>query len=112
MGCRALVQSARYCPTHEALTRKAADAKRGSAHERGYGKRWQSASKGFLRQHPLCVRCKDQGTTAAAQVVDHIKPHRGDMTLFWDRSNWQPLCKRCHDIKTATEDGGWGKGGA
>jgi len=47
----------------------------------------------------------------AATVVDHIKPHRGDKTLFWERSNWQALCKQCHDIKTAKEDGGFGNGG-
>ncbi|WP_338153338.1 hypothetical protein [Pseudophaeobacter leonis] len=23
--------------------------------------------------------------------------HRGDMRLFWDRSNWQPLCTSCHN---------------
>ena len=26
------------------------------------------------------------------------------MKLFWDRDNWQPLCKQCHDKKTARED--------
>ncbi|MGI6721758.1 MAG: HNH endonuclease [Anaerovoracaceae bacterium] len=33
-------------------------------------------------------------------------PHRGDQKLFWDRSNWQSLCKSCHDSKTMTEDRG------
>ena len=37
-------------------------------------------------------------------VVDHIVPHRGDQKLFWDKSNWQPLCKACHDRKTWRED--------
>jgi len=41
-------------------------------------------------------------------VVDHIVPHRGDRALFWDTSNWQPLCKPHHDAKTAREDGGFG----
>ncbi|WP_456243258.1 HNH endonuclease [Thermacetogenium phaeum] len=36
-------------------------------------------------------------------------PHKGDRQLFWDESNWQALCKPCHDSKTAREDGGWGK---
>jgi 5-methylcytosine-specific restriction protein A len=40
-----------------------------------------------------------------ATVVDHIIPHRGDPTLFWDESNWQPLCKKCHDQKTRNEEG-------
>lgn len=33
----------------------------------------------------------------AATVVDHIVPHGGDLKLFWDVKNWQPLCKKCHD---------------
>lgn len=37
-------------------------------------------------------------------MTDHIIPHRGDKRLFWDRSNWQPMCDRCHNIKRATED--------
>ena len=109
MGCRELVQSNRYCPTHQSLSRQKADQQRGSAHERGYGKRWQAASKGFLRSHPLCARCSIATQVVPAQVVDHIIPHRGDMQVFWDRNNWQPLCKRCHDSKTAREDGGFGR---
>ena len=30
--------------------------------------------------------------------------HRGDQELFWDMTNWQSLCKGCHDQKTFTED--------
>lgn len=42
----------------------------------------------------------------AAVVVDHIIPHRGDFDfLFWEStSNWQPLCKSCHDEKTGSVD--------
>jgi 5-methylcytosine-specific restriction enzyme A len=41
-------------------------------------------------------------------VVDHITPHRGDERLFWDTANHQAMAKRCHDPKTAREDGGFG----
>lgn len=44
------------------------------------------------------------GRLTQATVVDHIVPHRGDQKLFWDESNWQPLCKPCHDKKTWNED--------
>lgn len=27
---------------------------------------------------------------------------------FWSVANWQALCKRHHDAKTAAEDGGFG----
>ena len=79
-----------------------------AAHKRLYGYKWQQASKGFLRKHPLCVFCERRGRTTLAEVVDHVEPHQGDRALFWDRSNWQALCKECHDRKTAREDGGFG----
>jgi 5-methylcytosine-specific restriction protein A len=41
--------------------------------------------------------------------VDHRVPHRrGDLALFWDRTNWCAMSKPCHDAKTAREDGGFG----
>lgn len=103
-------------PTHrprgwrsEGERKREVDQRRGSAAARGYGRRWQKAREGYLRKHPLCIRCKRAGFITAATVVDHIRPHRGDSQLFWDSSNWQPLCKRCHDRKTAASDGGFGR---
>ena len=43
-----------------------------------------------------------QGNLTPATVVDHIIPHRGDMKLFWDESNWQALCESCHNHKTGS----------
>jgi 5-methylcytosine-specific restriction protein A len=81
---------------------------RENAHERGYNSAWQRARLGFLQQNPLCVTCAATGRVTAASVVDHIKPHKGDMALFWDSTNWQALCKPCHSRKTASKDGGFG----
>lgn len=78
-----------------------------STSQRGYGAAWQRARDRFLRSHPLCVMCLEEGELTPATIVDHIKPHRGDMSLFWDASNWQPLCKRHHDsTKKIIEAGG------
>lgn len=66
-----------------------------------YGAKWRRARQRFLNCNPLCVECQRHGETVAAKVVDHIKPHRGDVRLFWDVGNWQSLCKTCHDKKTA-----------
>lgn len=63
---------------------------------RGYGHAWRIARAQFLIEHPLCVMCYAAGIVTAATVVDHIKPHRGCMVLFWDRTNWQPLCATHH----------------
>jgi 5-methylcytosine-specific restriction endonuclease McrA len=74
--------------------------------ERGYTHRWKQASKRFLAEHPLC-QCADcdegRKRVTAAEVVDHDTPHRGDMRLFWDESNWRALAKACHDRKTQRE---------
>jgi len=83
-----------YCEEHRNLYA------RENAAARGYDAKWRRARARFLRDNPLCCKCMRNGRFTPATVVDHIKPHRGDMVLFWDRSNWQPLCKSCHDEKT------------
>lgn len=109
-GCGRLVRDGTgRCDSHKFVERRQADAKRGSASARGYGSKWQRAREAFLQDNPLCVRCTMLDLVVAATVVDHIKPHKGDPILFWSRSNWQALCKPCHDVKTATEDGGFGR---
>ena len=100
-GCPALVPyGQQYCEAHKSLHPEATR----SAGKRGYGSRWQRVSKNYLKAHPLCAACQKEGRYVKATVVDHIKPHRGDQTLFWDVENLQPLCKPCHDKKTWTED--------
>lgn len=74
------------------IARKAeADKRRPNAAARGYDGSWQKARDAFIGKHSRCVMCD-----AAAHVVDHRIPHRGDTKLFWDKSNWQSLCRRCH----------------
>jgi 5-methylcytosine-specific restriction protein A len=87
------------CP-QAAVTTRAADVRRGTAHQRGYGRKWRETSAAYLAAHPLCRECEQLGRTTAATVTDHIVPHRGDMKLFWDAANWQPLCGFHHGRKT------------
>lgn len=62
------------------------------------------AARAFRREHPLCVCCAANGLTSAAEVVDHIVPHRGDERMFWREANWQALCHWCHNnIKSVLE---------
>ena len=70
---------------------------RPSAVDRGYNWAWHKARTRYLRTHPLCAMCAKAGYIVAANVVDHIKRHRGDDKLFWDEANWQPLCSPCHN---------------
>ena len=98
-ACPELTSTA-YCEYHTRMHKN----DRPSASERGYDSRWIKAKKRFLNSNPICKRCQEEGRITAAQVVDHRIPHRGDQTLFWDESNWQPLCMRCHNRKTRLED--------
>jgi 5-methylcytosine-specific restriction protein A len=81
---------------------------RPSAESRGYDWRWQKYRIAFLKKYPLCELCKEQGIVTAADVVDHIVPHKGDMIKFWDKTNHQSACVPCHNRKTVLEDGGFG----
>jgi 5-methylcytosine-specific restriction endonuclease McrA len=58
---------------------------------------WRKGRLDFLSDHPLCVKCEREGRIEPATVVDHITPHKGDDRLFYDRNNWQSLCKPHHD---------------
>lgn len=107
-GCPNLC-SGGYCDQHQPKRYNPEyEKKRGSAFARGYGKRWQRASKAYLGKHPLCAACRKAGYITPAELVDHIIPHEGNPKLFWDEGNWQSLCWKCHSIKTAKEDGGFG----
>lgn len=110
-GCGRLVDGPGKCDTHQAVDaqrRRDGDRMRGTASQRGYDHNWSKARTAYLHAHPLCVQCGSTGRIVPAKVVDHIIPHRGDQTLFWDENNWQALCFGCHSRKTAAEDGGFG----
>lgn len=59
--------------------------------------RWRKERKAFIQWNPLCAECQRNGKVTAAQVVDHIIPH--PVHDFWDKTNWQPLCKSCNNKK-------------
>jgi 5-methylcytosine-specific restriction endonuclease McrA len=69
-----------------------------------YNRKWQGARADYLARHPLCVMCVAAGRVTPATVVDHVKPHKGDATLFWDQSNWQSLCQHHHNSTKQSQD--------
>lgn len=107
-GCGRPVHG-RYCEA--CLTKGAGKEQRPSSCRRGYGYRWQQTSAAYLQAHPIAVDWfgTHNGVIYAAEVVDHIRPHKGDIKLFWDPDNWQGLTKVDHNRKTALEDGGFGR---
>lgn len=68
-------------------------------------RRWKRLSRAFLAEYPVCFVCG-----AKAEIADHIQPHRGNIELFFDESNLQPMCWRCHSRKTFAENGNFNKG--
>ncbi|WP_089970849.1 HNH endonuclease [Lihuaxuella thermophila] len=107
-GCPNLTQS-RYCDKHaneyktqERQRKREYNRKRPTPAQLGYDREWAKARQRFLKANPYCVVCGDKAT-----VVDHIVPHKGDRYLFWQASNWAPMCWSCHSRKTAKYDSGF-----
>lgn len=103
-SCLRIVPSGQRCACQKAGDRKRKarhDRHRPNARQRGYSNEWQKARTAYLAAHPHCLRCFKPAT-----VVDHIRPHRGDDVLFWDRTNWQPLCATCHNRDKQREERG------
>lgn len=104
----------KYCAVCEANAQaadRARDRARGTSSERLYDAWWRRERLVFLAAHPLC-ECevhKGKDDAPAANTVDHIKPHNGDLELFRDKTNWQALTATCHSRKTAKSDGRWGR---
>jgi 5-methylcytosine-specific restriction enzyme A len=76
---------------------KTYDARRGSSRERGYNAAWDRASRGHRARHPLCAYCALVDEVKASDLTDHLYPHRGDQTLFWNKTYWVSACHDCHN---------------
>lgn len=101
-SCGNIVPSGERCACQKASdrARKARhDRRRPSSRQRGYNNEWRKARAAFLLAHPYCAMCG-----APASHVDHIIPHKGDKRLFWDRTNWQPLCAHHHNSTKQREE--------
>lgn len=64
--------------------------------------RWQAARAAQLARVPCCEACAARNEVTPATVCDHRQPVRlgGD---FWNSSNYQSLCRPCHQAKSAAE---------
>jgi 5-methylcytosine-specific restriction enzyme A len=93
-GCSALVRGGGYCEQHRPGRRPEP-----THHKQRQTQRFKRARAAYLYEHPWCELCNK----APAEVLDHIKPHKGDYELFWDIENWQGLCRVCHNRKSQGE---------
>ena len=69
-------------------------------------KRWKRLRERQLSEHPMCQcpHCQEKGLPA--NVVDHIKAHKGDRKLFFDKLNLRSMAKTCHDSRKQSEERG------
>jgi len=106
--CSAVVPTGTtYCELHKKQHRKEYDVYRRPSYSKKNllyeTPQWRRERKIFLLNNPLCAPCLAAGRVTTASEVDHIEPHKGNMSLFWDSSNWESICKPCHNRKTAKE---------
>jgi 5-methylcytosine-specific restriction enzyme A len=114
-GCSELTSNA-YCAAHQQEHEQAAYKRRDNKWLHLYhDPRWCNPVWGLramqLREYPFCVDCIKEGrplSESLATVADHIKPHKGNPTLFFNKGNLQSQCDQHHNRKTAREDGGFG----
>jgi 5-methylcytosine-specific restriction endonuclease McrA len=65
-----------------------------------FGEVWKG-NKYIKTKNLLCVLCEDDGVVVAATIMDHITPrNKGGADA---QENYQPLCSKCHDAKSARE---------
>lgn len=58
--------------------------------------KWRRLREAHVLDEPCCRYCMRAEEIMPVEVVDHIKPHKGDLTLFYDPDNLQSLCNLCH----------------
>ncbi len=64
---------------------------------------WLKLRQWHLRSNPLCVMCQAEGRTTAANVVDHVEPHKGDRERFFS-GPFQSLCATHHNATKQREE--------
>lgn len=66
-------------------------------------KRYEVRRKQQLDDFPLCQFCEKKGLVVAAELADHVIPHRGDEELFLN-GELQSLCWPCHSSRKQSEE--------
>jgi len=107
-SCRAIAeQGKQHCAEHHDY---AEDHEKQQKEKRWWSKwyatsQWSNLRKLVLGRDPIC--CWNEHGEACIKpstIVDHIRPHRGDRSLWADLNNLQGLCAHHHGVKTARED--------
>lgn len=101
-GCPELVDAG-FCSDHAKEQAPRRDT-RPSAWQRGYDQKWRSFRLKYIQQmlkdQVTCTHCKKPFIHTKEIELDHVVPLNIAPERKYDKSNIQPLCKRCHMNKT------------
>ncbi len=67
------------------------------------GPRYVRERKNYMAAHPLCAECQRHGIVKKSAELDHIIPVHKAPQRFYDKTNWQALCRDCHILKSMNE---------
>lgn len=101
-GCSRIIAEGYYCPEHKAraeANKKASAFKNAKRYADYSDPEWRKVSSAYLRKVGCCEKC---GSRQFLQV-HHIIPVRYAPQLFLDVSNFQVLCRSCHQVETQRE---------
>ena len=65
-------------------------------------KEWRDLRAWFVKKHPLCVTCRENGIAKLVQIVDHIVEIKDGGSLLCV-TNLMSMCIGCHNTKSAHE---------
>ena len=106
-GCCRLVEPPnKYCIEHQSLERAELERRKvfyakGRSNDWSVlynSPRWKVLRAQKLKENPCCEICG-----AEATEVHHIKPHNGDLEVFYDSDNLMSICHACHARETQKE---------
>ena len=94
-GCPNL-SNGRYCEQHRKLVEKNYEQySRDPAVHKKYGRVWKRIRDSYVKTHPFCEKCFEQGIIVPVEEVHHkVRISQGGTH---DRSNLMSLCKSCHN---------------
>ena len=94
-GCPKLTDGL-YCEEHKKITNQLYE-KYGRKYKRSerYGSAWQKVRTRYVKLHPFCELCFEEGYIGHADIVHHIKPLAEGGTN--DESNLMSVCFHHHE---------------
>lgn len=104
-GCPNLTDG-RYCEEHTTIMNQRYNKyERPYKSSERYGGAWRLIRNRYIRAHPLCEKCLEDGRFTPAKEVHHILPLKHGGTHSED--NLMALCKSCHSRITAESGDRW-----